>query len=70
MSRTARCRDSLVLITAATVVGTAVLAWALTAKAEDVAKGQPIWQKGKCSICHGWSGDVIVAPTTVRRRWA
>ena len=59
MSRTARCRDSLVLITAATAVGTAVLAWALTAKAEDLAKGQAIWEKGECSMCHGWSGDGI-----------
>jgi cytochrome c553 len=59
MSRTARFRDSLVFITAATTIGTAVLAWALTVKAEDAAKGQAMWEKGECSVCHGWSGDGI-----------
>src|SRR5262245_59755931 len=52
-------RDSLVFITAATTIGTAVLAWAPAAKAEDAAKGQAIWVKGECSVCHWWSGDGI-----------
>jgi hypothetical protein len=59
MSRTGRFRDPLVFITAATTMGTAVLGWVPTAKAEDVAKGRAVWEKGECSVCHGWSGDGV-----------
>jgi hypothetical protein len=55
MSRTERFRHSLVFITAVT----AVLAWAPIAQAEDAAKGRAIWEKGECSVCHGWSGDGV-----------
>jgi hypothetical protein len=57
MSRTDRFRISLVFITAATAIGTAVLAWAPAAKAEDAARGRAIWEKAECPLCHGWSGD-------------
>ena len=55
MSGTDRFRHSLVFITAVT----AVLAWAPIAQAEDAAKGRAIWEKGECSVCHGWSGDGV-----------
>jgi len=54
-------RDPLVLITAATVMGIAVLAWAPTAKAEDADKGRAMWEKGECSVCHGWAGEGVGA---------
>ena len=59
MSRIHRLRDSLVFITAATMTGATVLAWAPPAKAEDTIKGRTVWEKGECSVCHGWSGDGV-----------
>jgi hypothetical protein len=34
-----------------------MLAWALTVKAEDAARGRALWEKAECPLCHGWSGD-------------
>src|SRR5215469_14363475 len=59
MSRIDRFRDSLVFITAATTMEIAILAWAPSVKAEDATKGQAVWVKGECSVCHGWSGDGV-----------
>jgi hypothetical protein len=63
MSRSGRSRGSLVLITAAATIWTAVFfAWVPAAVAQDVAEGQRIWSdKAGCPQCHGWAGDGLVS---------